>query len=71
MASYFDQDSGSAGSNKRTTEVPKLLLRLPVVSQFHRILKNWQSEFKPRRYDNQYALSSIKWQDARTQPRKY
>ena len=71
MASDYDQNTRFASTKGRSTDNPQLLLKLPVVSQFYRILKDWQSEFKPRQYDNQYALSSIEWQDNNTQPRKH
>ncbi len=70
MAQYHDQITGSFSENSRSTTGSTVLQRLPVVSLFYRILKDWQSEFVPRRYDNQYALTSLEWHDSENQARK-
>ena len=50
MAQYYEGEPGTSGEGSRSRTVSELMLQLPVVAQFYRVLKDWQSEFKPRRY---------------------
>ncbi len=59
MAHYPDQGTGSAGESGNSNKGMNPLLRLPVVSQLYRVLEDWQAEFKPRHYNNAYAVIPI------------
>ena len=50
MANYYDHNQGSGGATDQSGSDTALLLQLPGVSLLYRILKDWQSEFKPRSY---------------------
>ncbi len=69
MAHYTDQGTGSRGDTDGASAASNPLLRLPVVSQLFRVLEDWQSEFKPRHYDNSYAVVPIERPVARQRSR--
>lgn len=50
MAHDYDQENRSAGHGSRSRAVSDRVVQLPGVSLFYRILKDWQAEFRPRRY---------------------
>ena len=68
MGHYQERDPGSSGNNNLADTVSTPLLRLPVVSQLYRMLEDWQAQFKPRQYDNSYAVIAIERRETRARP---
>jgi hypothetical protein len=65
MGHHQERDTGSSSENGLAKTVSTPWLQLPVVSQLYRVLESWQAEFKPRHYDNSYALIPIERQECR------
>jgi hypothetical protein len=52
QSSHVDAEQSSPGGSDRIMQVSDTLVQLPIVNIVYRGLKNWQSEFSPRVYDN-------------------
>lgn len=60
MAKYSDEETGFSQG----------LLRLTGLPEAYRILREWQSEFKPRRYETQCAPIPIERREVRLNSRR-
>lgn len=59
MEQSYIQDKRASTPDTGPNAISRLVRQLPGVSQLYRTLKDWQAEFKPRRYDGHYASIPI------------
>ena len=70
MSNYYDQERAFSNDRGNSSSISARVMQLTGVAVFYRILKEWQSEFKPRLYERQLASTAIEKREVRLNSRR-